>query len=333
MKSFISLLALGVSLSANAGQYRGYERFEYHLKQLDKILKVSADTDETIDVFVARDVRKLLFKLEGLARIYRIQYEEFDPIYEKFKKLEDVLGKYLEAKEYFEFADKIRAPESAVKKLKAVMDENKKLLAAALLKTWMPDKNGVTGAEDMMEVLYDFEWDSDSVDRKLILDSFKRDIKKVIENNYDMDQLQAGVHELRRRLRWFSIYLMSTDGMIGIKKPLDEKKIPDWEKAIKKMDWSGDENPFVSLTFDRYSVLSYYISFLGELKDQGEYVGAVLAAMGGSAESKKWILSQMEAIGMPVRDVHKEAKALYAELKKNLFLEGLYKELTPGISR
>lgn len=332
MIQLFGILALSLaSLTAQAG-HRGYDRFEFHLEKLDKMLHEPRDTEEAIEYLVKNDVRRQLFKLEGLARLNKIQYEEFDQIYNKFKKFEDVLGKYTESKEYLDFAVKLGAPAAATKKLKAVLVESKSALSALLEKSWLPDAQGVSGAEDMMQELYDFDWDSDSVDRKLMIQSYVRDIKKVIENEYDMDKLQDGIHELRRRLRWFPIYLLSLDGLVSLKKPTDEAQLPEWESLIKKMGWSGEEKAFATVSVDRYLTISDMVAELGELKDQGEYVGALLSAMGGTAESKKWILNRMKELGIPVRDVHAQAHSIYKELKRDQVLEGLVKELTSSAS-
>ncbi|MCM0606997.1 MAG: hypothetical protein KA715_12980 [Xanthomonadaceae bacterium] len=328
IKSFVVLALFLVSIHSQAGQYRGYDRFEYLLEELDETLHQPHDANEAIDQFLKNDVRRQLFKLEGLSRLYKIQYEEFDPIYNKFKKLEDVLGKFIETKEYFEFAEKLDAPQAAQKKLKAKLDESRVALVTILEKSWLPDSKGVSGAEDMMEELYDMVWDPDATDRKLMLQSYARDVRKVIGNDYDMDKLQEGIHELRRRLRWFPIYIGSLDGLITIKKPIDETKITEWQLLIKKMNWSGKEKAVASVSYERYLKISDYIKTLGELKDQGEYTAALLAAMGGTAESKKWIFTRMQELGMKVRDVSKEAKVLYSEMRQSQVLEGLLKELT-----
>lgn len=322
-----TLATLAGMPTAQADGPRGFERFEYRLDQLDRYLRDYPSIDILIKDWRKQNVRSLIFTIEGLARLYTIVDEEyFKGFYKKIKKLEDALGSYTEIEDYIDFAIDIRAPNDAIRKLRSISSGRKKVLADLLKKDWV-ESNGVTGAQEMADDLYEMDWLDTRADRKSLVRAFEVDVNKVIGKKYDMDQLQKGIHELRRRLRWFSIYFSSMDGAIGLEKQTDEAMKEKWEKAIKKFNWSGEEKPTYELNLGRHLQLVSWVEQLGVLKDQGEYVSAVALAM-GSSDAKEWIYDQMKKKGIPIHRVHAEAHEIYDSLKRSNVLESLSKELS-----
>lgn len=92
----------------------------------------------------------------------------------------------------------------------------------------------------------------------------------------EFTDMEEQVHEIRRKLRWVSIYGESFQGLIVLK---DEKTKYSWEKAF--ITTNEIKNPFnklpvkknlihsISLNKKAFYALSFVISNLGNIKDKG----------------------------------------------------------------
>lgn len=57
-------------------------------------------------------------------------------------------------------------------------------------------------------------WSTDEEDRHFVIGAIDKQLKEILKNNYDLEYLNNGMHELRRELRWFTLYVIAADGLI-----------------------------------------------------------------------------------------------------------------------
>lgn len=211
-------------------------------------------------------------------RIYKDEYPESLKKYSKrVKKFEDVLGAYVDSGKRITFAKEVGAPTSALAYLrdqqKEVRDDFMNLLDEH---EWLKKSGNLTSR--MIEVIQNMEWASVKDDRKFVLSWFAEELQKTEETPFDLDELQDGIHEFRRQLRWFVLTAQALDGLL-LKS--DSKKCPIKEYAtlpkqpIAKSKYAvlepspSEKNPcFISECL--YLALVQTTKHFGLLKDLGE---------------------------------------------------------------
>jgi hypothetical protein len=98
--------------------------------------------------------------------------------------------------------------------------------------------------------------------------------------------MEADVHELRRKIRWLSIYPQALQGCIQLSK---NKKIPAYlnkyltkeiiTSPFNKMPDAGNCHYFLMLDGNHFYALSWMIAKLGNLKDNGLQIIALREAL------------------------------------------------------
>ena len=106
------------------------------------------------------------------------------------------------------------------------------------------------------------------------------------KSNFHFKNVEADVHELRRKLRWLSIYPQSLRGSIQLSKGKTQPKY--LAKYLTKeiitspfniMPDAGDAKYFLLLEKNYFYALSWMIATLGKLKDNGLRVIVIKEAL------------------------------------------------------
>jgi hypothetical protein len=216
MRNFLAglLLILGVSPSTQA-QVENFSqgRFRAALEFLDGSIQRVARSNrffdrsavDQADLLVKGGVRISAFNLQSLGRLYQ-NYPSAEnlafikAIRQDGKILEDHLGEF----------DKYQKVGNRKKMEKA---------AAALMKMvaksgWLDARGQVPLIARMKQRLFQLRWMPDAEDRRFVLSQVSAQIELLRKNRYDMGRLEAGLHELRRELRWFTIFVLNLDGLL-----------------------------------------------------------------------------------------------------------------------
>ncbi|MDX2172504.1 MAG: hypothetical protein SFY56_05245 [Bacteroidota bacterium] len=225
----------------------------------------------------SKNARTPLFMVESLTRI--LLELSANPNFEKwhkvFKKLEDSIGEidYYDAALKNFSSNKLiekKSLEYLLKKKNKLVDKfNKKLIEKEF---YLPVFNQALLANEL------------NLNDKLIVGEIKKHIVSQIENiseffsqfHDSFDNMELQVHELRRKLRWISIYAQSLNGIIVLKS-IKEKY--EWEKefvtpAEKKSLYNNltvakNLNNYIYFNNKAFYALSNIIRRLGEIKDVG----------------------------------------------------------------
>jgi len=270
----------------------GLSRFDYFLNQLQPIITTAAKQKNPALWLYRNNARTPLFMLEALAIMYSSFHnaKKFSKIKEHFKLLEDTLG----AIDYYDTAAKNLAnnkkiPASVINYLQAQSREKIQSLNEILAeKDWLLP--GVNRINKIRKKLEDAKWKEDEKEIKRMNEFYGESIYEIVaftrNSNFIFTHMEAEVHELRRKLRWLSIYPQAIHGAIqfGQNKITPGHLAKYATKAIvtspyNKMPVPGITKYTLLLEQHYFYALSWLIAELGNIKDNGLQIIAVKEAL------------------------------------------------------
>ena len=270
---------------------KGLTRFEFFFNQLQELLS-TANRQRNPGLWLYRNnARTPLFMLEALAKLYGELHNKkrFTRIQEHFKLLEDTIGDI----DYYDAIAKDlttnkKVPATIITYLQAETREKIQSLNEILLeKGWLkPDNNRLV---KMHKKLATADWLDEKEEMNSIKEFYGNAIYEIIEfsrqKNFHFAHMEDDVHEMRRKLRWLSIYPQALLGCIQL-----ERNMPVGKHLKKYATKDITQSPFnkmppgdcrFTLVLDQsnYFALSWMIAELGRLKDEGLHVIAVKEAL------------------------------------------------------
>lgn len=270
----------------------GIKRFDHFLEQLQIQLNKSSKQKNPGLWLYQNDARTTLFMLEGLSKLYTGLHDHkiFSKLDAEFKELEDILG----AIDYYdcfarEFAKNKRIPSTVSAYLEAQSREKIQNLNEVLKeKKWLSDGN--IRMNKILKKLKKINWLKEKKETNRICECYKDSINIINifigKTNFHFENVEADVHELRRKLRWLSIYPHALRGCIQLSKLqappkfLDKYLTPEITGSpFNRMPDAGSCKQFLLLEKNYFYSLSWMIAELGILKDSGLRVIAVKEAL------------------------------------------------------
>lgn len=271
---------------------KGPARFDYHLNKLQLLLdKATLQKNPALWLY-KNDARTPLFMLEGLAKLYSSLHnkKKFIQLKAQFKLLEDTLG----AIDYY---DKIAKDASANKKINATIlhylqaqsrEKIESLNEILLANKWLSATESRT--KKIQKKLQKLDWLKEEKEVKAINDFYGSAIYEITafvqEHGFIFNNVEADVHELRRKLRWLSIYPQALRGCIQLQTgKLQPKTLSKYltkeivGSAFNKMPALGAATLFLALEQNCFFALSWMINELGKIKDNGLHVIAIQEAL------------------------------------------------------
>jgi hypothetical protein len=272
---------------------KGLGRFEFYLIQLDDLLLKASRTKKPALFLYQNDGRTKIFMLEGLAKLYAGLHNEkqFLKIKERVKLLEDLLGGIDHydnfAKDFLKDKDMPAALRLYFEKRR---DEKLAELNATLLKRkWI--NHDPLRTKKIRKRLSKMNWQPQEAEIELIKKFYVKSINSINTffaetGSTTFTNLEQQVHELRRKLRWLSIYPQALQGAVQlvdnkVKNRLVNKYLtPEIVNSpFNKLPKLGNNKPALLLEKNYFLALSYVISDLGKLKDKGLLVEATCEAI------------------------------------------------------
>lgn len=271
---------------------KGILRFEMFLQQFEKILSKAASQKNPALYLYQNNARTPLFMLEGLAKLYSgiHNQKKFTKLKEHFKLLEDALG----AIDYYDaiamnLSKNKKIPFEITQYLQAQTREKLQHLNELLVeKKWISESN-----ERLVKIrtkLTEANWlvDEKEVDELNLF--YGKAIYEIIEfthsTNYHFDNMEEDVHELRRKLRWLSIYPQALQGCVKLTDSnTKNKRFAKYltkeiiNSPFNKMPDAGENHYVLMLNKDNFLALSWLIAALGKLKDNGLTIVAIKEAL------------------------------------------------------
>ena len=334
-----ALLAQFENVQKGAKEYQEL-RFLKPLNGLSEMVKNSKSLDETIQILSDKDGRKFTFYLEGLFKVFGDVYgKKFKDWRYRVKAFEDHLGAYGDATTFHEYAiKKGGSPQYALKAMAEKEETSHEEFRKFLVKDGWFTADGKIGSSflELATFVMEADWYKFSKERTKILETIAGELKDDVEDlDYDMDVLEDGIHKLRRKLRWFLIYLQAFDGLFEL---TDNTLVlreysylvdhPIASSPFSKMD----PNPLVEdpATLPRHVFLamSKLVEDLGKIKSVGERINAIAEAFleSGRVTSRREAQARAEEIvGETFDSVHQKAHAVKDELERTQLVHKLRK--------
>ncbi len=270
----------------------GQARFDYFLNQVNELLAKAAKQKNPALWLYKNNARTPFFMLEGLAKMYIAIHnkKKFTKLKEQFKLVEDVLG----AIDYYdafsiEFSGNKKIPATVTAYLQAQTREKIQSLNELLKeKEWLGDDN--KRIKKIQKKLSEADWLKPEDELKEMNEFYGQSIYEIVafteKENFHFENVEADVHELRRKLRWLSIYPQAVRGCIQLSQA---KKAPKHlEKYLteaiitspfNKMPEAAGNEVFLLLDQNYFYALSWMIAELGKLKDDGLRIIALKEAL------------------------------------------------------
>jgi|GEM_PF-1303879 len=258
--------------------------------------------------------RNALFHLEALGRIYRKTHSKdtdtFEALKNAFKELEDGLGRVdyydaflhearaMNAEPGHQFAD---GPAVCGYFAGGYHAELQNLTKRLRDSGWLLlEEDGSVSAPRLAQVLETLDgvkWKKDAKDRVAILEFFVDTLEKIIDKAgygdpakaLDFSQLEDGVHEFRRTVRWMSIYPQCLGGLCELSNDAPDALDSSLIAYFTPASTSGKFNTYVpdDRESDRIDIdaslifaFSYVIGAIGDIKDGGQQAEALELALG-----------------------------------------------------
>ena len=320
---------------------KGQARFDLFLAQFQMLLDKAGKQKNPALWLYQNNARTPLFMLEGLAKLYAGIHnkKKFTKLKAHFKLLEDAIGQI----DYYdafakEFAGNKKIPATVVSYLQAQAREKIQSLNEILTeKDWIG--SGKSRIEKIRKKLKKADWLDEQKDVEGVRDFYFSSINGILEfsnqKNFHFENVEKDVHELRRMLRWLSIYPQALKGCIQLSQ---SKKSPAYlskylTKAItgspyNVMPDAGDLRYFLLLDKTRFYALSWMISELGNLKDSGLRLEVIKEALiqSGSTNEKAALIKARSFLGnrqLTEQQVLDQAEAILKTFCKEQNLESL----------
>lgn len=269
--------------------------YDLHHQKVKALLTEAKRQENPAIWLYLNNLRTPIFMLEATSRLCEKIHDDapcFLKMKEDYKAVEDAIGAldyYSAALKGFETQPTIP---TAVKQYLAEKAAEKAQVLNQLLEKegWLRGKK-LGEIEQELEVV---DWQKDAKELEKIAKFYAKAMEKTIEVAYETNFVFKHieeVHEIRRRVRWLSIYPQALAGVFQFAET-DAKPTVQMEKyiteAVKKSPFNvlpttlSVENPIL-LNKNCFLTMSWLIAELGNLKDNGLGVEMVKEALQNTA--------------------------------------------------
>lgn len=249
-----------------------------HVKSLLALLKQAKTSKHPALVLYQKGARNTLFKLEAICRLqYGItKNKKYDKWKVRFKLLEDAIGKI----DFFDASIK-QLSKAAKASLNITIAEQQLADHLTVLDDIVIAKKWVNNdLEKFTKLLSKTAVPINATYVQEISAYFTKSVASTVlflnSLNGKLSLIEEHVHELRRKLRWLSIYVQCYPGVFYYYK---DAKMPAWAKPyctkaiinspFNALAAKSRNTAHIALNYYSFMALSYIIQELGTLKDAG----------------------------------------------------------------
>lgn len=258
--------------------------------------KELTDGNEVAKIFLSSDTRVLFFRLQSLSRVYEKAYDSSFFMEKKdfFKKFEDLIGKIDLNNGLVLVATKLKQPQLIKffeeKKATAIQNLVDGLISEKFISPLDHEGPRIDPNEKLNSIykeLVEFEgWKEADKDLKLHFKRIAKEIRKLLEETearkFTQDDIEKGLHELRRKLRWPLIHIQTLSRLTAFNKnaelPTDVQEYFDsmlaknpeiLTSSFLKMATPDIKHP-AQVPFYAYAIFTEIVAEIGVQKDKAE---------------------------------------------------------------
>ncbi|MBC7658119.1 MAG: hypothetical protein H7249_00270 [Chitinophagaceae bacterium] len=210
-------------------------RFTIWLDVLDKSID-GLSPEAAVEKLTDGSARNGVFNLQALGRIYEDENPEFKKARKRFKALEDGIGSYAKWNDLLTKAEGNGAKDEVKSKLQTKKSKAKTDLVELLGKEdYIPKKvDKVPYLKALRAFLIGYAWKAPAEDRKFVLKALSDQLEHIKSSHYDFSHLEDGngVHEFRRKLRWFAMETRSLNGLVVLKDASAGCPVPEYAALL-----------------------------------------------------------------------------------------------------
>lgn len=241
--------------------------------------------DRLIEEMTKRDLRGTIFRIEGLTKLYGAKDEALiTELHTTFKAIEDAIGAVTLQDALIAKSQEIGAPE-----LVAFFTEKRTAAKLALAQALSEEgflKNPVRAVNALIREISDADWKGPKKDRKFFVREMREFVEKleakIEKRKFDSAEIEEGLHELRRQLRWILVFVQAFEGTTAYGKETELKPaVRAWLDEMTAANPKLHENKFLqfppSLAPEpvvipqlQYAMISEIVQTIGKLKDGSE---------------------------------------------------------------
>lgn len=233
------------------------------------------------------DGRTPMFYLESLARIGRHigpSRKLWESWLARFKEIEDRIGAY----DYWVDLGARAASWHAPAPLLVYFAERAQQALGAMEYAlgrggfWAVEGGAPTGpgpaVAELSAALAELDWDKPKRERKAIAVFLRDEVREITDKlgdgTIDLENVELGVHELRRRLRWLPIYGLALAGKVVLDETVDHGALAKYvtpeslANPFNRLPGHPDEPEPVRYHQGAFLAVSFLISEIGKLKDR-----------------------------------------------------------------
>jgi hypothetical protein len=318
--------------------------WDFYINQFEQMLHAVENKDNPALELYKADLRTLTFRLQGLARLYRGMHNEkrFQKIKDRFKLLEDLMGSLdYYAVAYIQWSKNKKVPPAVLKWLEAEMQKSETTLSIYIKQEYLLSTKSLKWIH---EKINSADWLKDATEFEAIQYCFQEEIFAIAdfmaEEKLPFTEMEAQVHELRRKLRWLSIYPQALQGRMqyAVKsKNTSKLKAYQTKEVVASPFNAMPARPviskdiamehFVLMDKSNFLALSFVITALGKIKDEGLYQElmskALVATKSATATTADAMAHKILGSKKTPAQLLKEASTLIAQFQKDAVLETL----------
>jgi len=257
-------------------------RFTIYLQKLGGFIEEADREGDQAKWLLKSNARGILFMLEALARIFSVISDQnlFGKLIIKFKDFEDGLGKMdfcFSVEEQFKINKNI--PKKYLHYFKEKSTRKTDELNSLLTKEeWISNNdNSISKITKKLEKL---DWMDVPEETLAISGYYKSEITKINKfinkTNFQYSDIESDVHELRRKLRWLSIYPQALQGVFQFNSNITtESHLAKYltkeiiASPFNQLPNATGNTDIILLNKNYFLALSWMIAELGRLKDEG----------------------------------------------------------------
>ena len=268
----------------------GRLRFDSQLEEIGILLSESKGQENRVFWLYENNLRTYFFMLEGLARLYAQAHNKklLTKIKDKAKEVEDAFGSLDFYQNFTTSFIRSRTISPEVKEFFKNRLVQKIEDCHELLK-----KEGWYNGDRIKKIrkqLKQADWKDENIEAALFAEIYKNEATEILQflrdHEFHFADMEHDVHELRRKLRWLSIYPQALQGAV--------KLVPNTKVKSTLEKFHTDEivnspyNQFkpsrklathLKLGKSQFLALSWLIAELGELKDKGQRIEILIFAL------------------------------------------------------
>lgn len=210
-------------------------RFMVWIEAIEKDLFLVSPADVP-DRLYKNKAREKVFNIQALGRIYKDLDPALEEMHNRFKDLEDAIGDYQKWADYEEEGIRKGESRAILAKLARNREAGRQHLVDALRRSqFLVTREGeLPYTVKLRKFLKSYAWPDAKADRIYVLKKLIKELEKTKTATYDFSHLEDGngVHEFRRKMRWFAMEARGLDGLITLKPRSTECPVASWANLI-----------------------------------------------------------------------------------------------------